>query len=165
TLQTVQNVEDGNVTAQYLQGRFQLSQGKREDARQTLESALEESPNNLEVLLLLGELSLYTNQLEKAEDYLTRALAQIPSGDVMTADRAEVLGYLTQTLIQQGRTSEAYTYQKLLADANPENQVVQQKFSDAMELYQQGKFPDAETLLKEIHEQFPTDKNTGTLLG
>src|SRR5690606_38635273 len=53
----------------------------------------------------------------------------------------------------------------LLADANPEGQVVQQKFSDAMELYQQGKFPDAETLLKEIHEQFPTDKNTGTLLG
>src|SRR5690606_35587848 len=114
---------------------------------------------------LLGEISVYSDKLDKAERYLTQALSKNPGGDVMTVDRATILGHLTQVLIRQGRTSEAYTYQKILADANPESQVVQQKFADAMELYQQGKYAEAEALLKEIHEQFPGDKNTGTLLG
>jgi len=165
TLQALQSREGTDAEVQYLQASYQLSQGRHEDARQTLLEALAHAPNNLEILRLLGEISLYSNQLEQAENYLTKALAQIPSGDVMTANRAEVLSFLTQALIQQGRTSEAYTYQKLLADANPEGQVMQQKFSDAMELYQQGKFAEAEVLLREIHDQFPSDKKTGALLG
>jgi tetratricopeptide (TPR) repeat protein len=165
TIQTLQKIEGSATEVEYLRASAELAQGRREEAQTILQAVVAQSPEHVKSLLLLGELSLHANQLAQAEGHLTRALALTPNGDVMTVERAAILGHLTQTLIQQGRTSEAYTYQKLLADANPESQVVQQKFSDAMELYQQGKFPEAEVLLKEIHEQFPNDKNTGTLLG
>lgn len=164
-LQELQAIEGGVVYAAYLQASYELSQGRSKEGIAILEDAVLDFPEHLDTLILLGEISLYSNQLDQAERYLTRALSLSPAGDVMTLDRARVLGHLTQVLIQQGRTSEAYAYQKLLADANPESQVIQQKFSDAMELYQQGKFAEAEVLLEEIHEQFPNDRNTGTLLG
>lgn len=164
-IQSLQGVEGAATEEQYLQASYTLSQGNTEEALKILETAVEQSPEHQKSLILLGEISLYSDQLDKAERYLTQALSKNPGGDVMTVDRATILGHLTQVLIRQGRTSEAYTYQKILAEANPESQVVQQKFSDAMELYQQGKFEEAEALLKEIHEQFPGDKNTGTLLG
>src|SRR5690606_19305959 len=67
--------------------------------------------------------------------------------------------------IQQGRTSEAYTYQKVIAEANPESSAAQQRFNEAMEYYQQGKYAEAEVILNELREQFPQDKKTATLLG
>lgn len=165
SIQALQDIENSAAEIQYLQANYAMSQGRGDEAVGILEASLAQHPQHLKTLILLGQLSLYANNLTKAENYLTQALSQSPSGDVMTVDRATILGSLTQTLIQQGRTSEAYTYQKLLADANPEGQVVQQKFADAMELYQQGKFAEAEVLLKEIHAQFPNDRNAGTLLG
>ncbi len=150
---------------QYLRAAQALSQGKQETAAQTLKQLLEKNPDHLKALTMAGEIALYTNQLEPAEKYLTKALTLVKVGDVMTVERAMILGHLTQVLIQQGRTSEAYAYQKLLADANPEGQAMQQKFADAVEFYQQGKLEDAEKLLTEIHTQQPADKNAGTLLG
>lgn len=164
-VQDLQKIDGGGAEVTYLQASFEIAQGRSEAAAVILEKSVNESPEHIRSLILLGEISLYANQLENAEKHLTRALSISSPGDVMTIDRATILSHLTQVLIQQGRTSEAYAYQKLLADANPESQVVQQKFSDAMELYQQGKFAEAEILLKEIHEQFPNDKNTGMLLG
>lgn len=151
--------------ADYVEASYLLSQGQSEAASKALESLLEQSPEHLKALILLSEIKIYSNQLQQAEALLTRALTLTINADVMTADRSMVLSHLTQALIQLGRTSEAYTYQKLLSDANPESYNAQQKFSEAMELYQQGKFVEAEVLLKEIHELFPSDKNTGTLLG
>ncbi len=149
----------------YLEASFQLAQGQTDEAITSLEATIQKDPNHLKALILLGNLSAYKNQLQSAEQYYTKALGLLPTTDVITIDRAKVLSLLTDVLIQQGRTSEAYVYQKLLAEANPERNAAQQKFTDAMEYYQQGKLGDAEKLLKELREQYPDDKNTATLLG
>lgn len=149
----------------YLQANAELGQGQTEAAITLLESAIQKNENHLKALTLLGSLTAYNNQLQVAEQHYTKALGLLPTTDVITIDRAKVLSQLTDVLIQQGRTSEAYVYQKLLAEANPERNEAQQKFTDAMEYYQQGKLIDAEKLLKELREQFPDDKNTATLLG
>lgn len=165
TITLVAQQEGAEAELSYLNASFAFSQGKPEEAQQILEQSVQKYPEHLKSLIMLGELTLYRNDLEAAENHLTRALSLTRTGDVMTMDRAVVLTSLTQVLIQQGRTSEAYTYQKLLADANPDGQAVQQKFNDAMELYHQGEFSEAENLLQEIHEQYPGNKNAGTLLG
>jgi tetratricopeptide (TPR) repeat protein len=150
---------------QYLRAAMALSQGKQETAAQILSQLLSKNPEHLKALTMAGEIALYNNKLEVAEEHLTKALTLAKTSDIMTIDRVMILSHLTQVLIQQGRTSEAYAYQKLLADANPEGQAVQQKFADAVEFYQQGKLQEAKQLLSEIHEQHPSDKNAGTLLG
>lgn len=157
---------DGDKAQQaYIEATYALAQGKPESAQTLLEQALIIDPENIEALRLLGGIASYTGQLDKAEAYLTKALGLLPKTDVLSVERSQTLSQLIEVLIQQGRTSEAYTYQKVLAEANPESSAAQQRFNEALEYYQQGKFEEAEAILTELREQFPTDKNTATLLG
>lgn len=149
----------------FIEATYSLSQGKPEEAQITLEQALTVAPENTQTLRLLGGIALYSRQLDKAEAYLTKALGLLPKTDVLSVERSMTLNQLIDVLIQQGRTSEAYTYQKVLAEANPESSAAQQRFNEALEYYQQGNFEKAEAILNELREQFPNDKNTATLLG
>jgi cellulose synthase operon protein C len=151
--------------AKYVEAKFLLSQGQTEAAQTLLESLLSEDEKHFKANFLLADIALYGNNLPLAEAQYTKALSLLKNTDIITIDRAMVLTQLTEVLIRQGRSSEAYTYQKLLAEANPDRNAAQQKFTDAMEYYQQGKFIEAEKLLRELREQYPDDKNTATLLG
>ena len=142
-----------------------LSQGKSEAAMEILNNALQANPENLEILQLLGSVNVYSRNLEVAEKHLSKALGLLPKTDILTNQRLTVLTLMTETLIQLGRTSEAYTYQKVIAEANPDSSAAQQRFNEAMELFQQGKLDEAEAILRELREQFPNDKNSATLLG
>lgn len=153
------------VEKHYIEANYVMSQGKTDEAQALLESALAINPENIKILNLLGNVSLYTQQLNKAEEYLTKALGLLPKTDILTIERTQVLTQLTETLIQQGRTSEAYAYQKILAEANPESSAAQQRFNEALEYFHQGKLMEAEKILNELREQFPQDKKTATLLG
>lgn len=155
-----QNNEVGLLEAEYL-----IAQGHTEEAQVKLDTLVSGDSKNVRALILLGDFSLRQNQLAKAEDFYTKALALLPSTDVMTVEKTTVLAQLTESLIQQGKTAEAYRYQKILAEANPESQAVQQKFNEAMEYYRQGKFSEAEKILDEVREQYPQDKNSAMLLG
>lgn len=150
---------------QLLEANYHLAKGKVQEAEIILSSLIESQPENVKALSLLGNLSIYTRKLPQAEKYLTTALGFLPKTDILTVERLQVLTALTDTLIQQGRTSEAYTYQKVIAETNPESSAAQQRFNEAMEYYQQGKYAEAEVILNELREQFPQDKKTATLLG
>jgi tetratricopeptide (TPR) repeat protein len=126
------------VEAEYL-----VSQGRKEDTAVKLDQLAKSENLTVKTYLLLGNFALQNNEPAKAEDFFTKAIGLLPNTDVMTVDRRIALSQLTETLILQGRTSEAYRYQKILADANPEGKIAQQKFTDAMELYRQGKFAEA----------------------
>ena len=144
---------------------YLVSQGNKEAAAAKLELLAKSENLNAKNYLLLGNFALQNNQYDKAEDFFTKAISLLPNTDVMTVERRIVLAQLTESLILQGRTSEAYRYQKILADENPDGKIAQQKFNDAMELYRQGKFVEAEKLLSEVRNQFPQDKNSAMLLG
>jgi tetratricopeptide (TPR) repeat protein len=149
----------------FIRANYLLSKGEIENAKVALAEVLTVDADNLDALLLAANVSVILKDLDTAERYLSKALGLLKNSDIMSTRKGQIISLLTDTLIQQGRTSEAYTYQKLLADANPEGSAAQQRFNDAMELYQQGKFSDAEKILRELREQFPADKNTATLLG
>lgn len=144
---------------------YLVSQGNKEAAAAKLELLAKSENLTAKHYLLLGNFALQNNQYGQAEDFFTKAISMLPNTDVMTVERRIVLAQLTESLILQGRTSEAYRYQKILADENPDGKIAQQKFNDAMELYRQGKFVEAEKLLSEVRNQFPQDKNSAMLLG
>lgn len=148
-----------------IEADYLASQGNKEAASTKLEMLAKSENLSAKNYLLLGNFALQNNQHDKAEDFFSKAISLLPNTDVMTVERRIVLAQLTESLILQGRTSEAYRYQKILADENPEGKVAQQKFNDAMELYRQGKFLEAEKLLSEVRNQFPQDKNSAMLLG
>lgn len=150
---------------QFIEANYNLAKGKVQEAEIILNALVETQPENVKGLSLLGNLNIYSQKLPQAEKHLTAALGFLPKTDILTIERLQVLTALTDTLIQQGRTSEAYTYQKIIAEANPESNAAQQRFSEAMEYYQQGKYLEAEVILNELREQFPQDKKAATLLG
>jgi tetratricopeptide (TPR) repeat protein len=162
---TLKSIEGSGADVAVVEATSALAQGKSEDALEKLNAALLTNPENLELLQLLGSINVYNRNLDVAEQHLTKALGLLPKTDIITSQRLAVLTLLTETLIQLGRTSEAYTYQKVIAEANPESNAAQQRFNEAMELFQQGKLTEAEDILHELREQFPNDKNTATLLG
>lgn len=151
--------------AKFIESSYLLSKGEIEKARDLLDEVLTAEPENVDVLIQAASVNMFLRKLDVAEKYLTQALGQQKNTDIMSRRKGQIVSLLTDTLIQQGRTSEAYTYQKLLAEANPEGNAAQQRFNEAMELYQQGKFAESEAILRELREQFPNDKNTATLLG
>ncbi|WP_062059846.1 tetratricopeptide repeat protein [Cellvibrio sp. OA-2007] len=151
--------------AKYITANYLISKGEIEDAKTILTEVLAATPEEIDVLTTMANVSLYLKDLDGAERHLTKALGLLKKTDIMNTKRSQIISLLTDTLIQLGRTSEAYTYQKLLAESNPEGSAAQQRFNDAMELYQQGKFAEAEVILRELRDQYPNDKNTGTLLG
>lgn len=153
------------VERQYLEASVLLAQDQPAEAQKKLQGILEVKPDNHKALILLGTAYSVTQEFDKAENVLTKALGLLPTTDIMSAERVRVLSQLTEVLINQGRSSEAYVYQKILAEANPESNEAQQRFNDAIKFYQDGKFDEAEAILKELREQFPKDKNSATLLG
>jgi tetratricopeptide (TPR) repeat protein len=165
TIATLTKLPEQKNDIALLEAENLIAQGRTEDAFSKLKDLVASDAKNPRALIFLGDFSLRQNELAKAEDYYTKALALLPSTDVMTLDKTLTLTQLTESLIRQGKTAEAYRYQKILADANPESQAAQQKFADAMEYYRQGKFAAAEKILDEIREQYPNDKNTAMLLG
>lgn len=165
TLAALKSIQSAQNDVVFLEVEYLMAQGRVEDARARLDEIDVAKITKASHLLLLGNFALQQNQLEKAEGYFTKALSSLPNTDVISIEKNTVLAQLTEVLIQEGRTSEAYRYQKLLAEANPDSQAAQQKFNDAMEFYRQGKFDEAEKVLNEIREQFPQDKNSAMLMG
>lgn len=164
-LAALQKIPGKQDDAIFIESEYLVSQGRAEEAQTKLDTLDITNVKNVKTLITLGNFAMQRNQLSKAEDFYTKALGLLPNTDVFTVDKTMALAQLTESLIQQGRTSEAYRYQKILAEANPESQQAQQKFNDAMELYRQSKFDEASKLLSEIREQFPQDKNSAMLMG
>lgn len=165
-LSALEKFTEHQVGVKILSAESLLAQGKHEQALGLLEGlSSTEKTEQVRLLLFKGNIALQQNALARAEDSYTQALALLPNTDLMTAEKLIVLGQLTDALIKQGKSGEAYSYQKIIAEANPEGNAAKEKFNDAMELFRQGKFPEAEATLKELREQFPQDKNTAILLG
>lgn len=158
--------KDKYVKTELLESEFLVSQGQQEAALVKLDALqVAEKDDSVNYFVAKGNLHLQRNELDKAEDLYTKALGLLPNTDILNSEKLVVLGQLTESLMRQGKSGEAYRYQKLIADANPEGNAAKERFNDAMELFRQGKFAEAEKTLTELREQFPQDKNSAILLG
>ncbi|GGY82336.1 hypothetical protein GCM10011613_28880 [Cellvibrio zantedeschiae] len=164
-VQELKQIDGNNIEISILEIEALTAAGSQEAVEGKVKDLMALPHQDVKTLMFLGDVALRQNDSAKAEDYYTKALGLLPKTDVFTANKLIVLRQLTESLIRQGKSGEAYRYQKIMAEANPESHAAQEKFNDAMELFRQGKFAEAEKSLKELREQFPEDKNTAMLLG
>ena len=142
-----------------------MSIGEFNQAISLLKPHLNAVSNKSELLLLLANAEARMGELDKSEGYLTLALSSLKNTDVITADRSKILSQLIEVLIKHGKSAEAYVYQKLLADKNPEAVEAQRKFNQAAEFYQQGDFFRAQKIIEELRLEYPKVENAALLEG
>ncbi|MBB3170077.1 tetratricopeptide repeat protein [Simiduia aestuariiviva] len=157
--------QEAQVVSLFLSAAESLANNKPDQAEASLKTLLSIDASYFDALTLSGDISMYYNRLDDAERAYTKAISGLPTTDVMLADKVFVLKRLIDTLTQLGRSAEAFTYQKILADANPGSYEAQQKFEEALSSYIRGDLDTASAILKELREDYPQDKNSATLLG
>lgn len=138
--------------------------GQLGEAAKTAQKALEVNPNYEPALTMMALISYQTGKLEVAEDYLSNALVNLPNTDIITPRKSQVLKRLTHVLSSLGRSNEALIYAKLLSDAAPEQQLLENQFNEAVQAYNAGELDKAKELLEKLHEKVADKNTTGTLL-
>ncbi|MEH6912304.1 MAG: tetratricopeptide repeat protein, partial [Oceanicoccus sp.] len=153
------------IDAQLSLAQIDLINGNIARAKKLLSQLLIDNSQNSELLHLRAQTAYIENNLDDAERFLTDALTYLPQTDIITPLKTRVLQQLSETLTQQGRTTEALIYTRLLAEANPEGHQAKQTLNQAMALYQAGELDEAEQLLLKLYEQYPNNSVSGMLLG
>lgn len=128
--------------------------GKQNDGvhrLQALEQALTYAPSDIDALLEKAKLQYAQKNYEAAEDLLSQALIALPRTDTMTLKRLEVLQAMTSTLSRQNRSGEAMIYSKLIAEANPKAQELQNEFERGIEKLKSGDLKEAETIFSKLY--------------
>lgn len=129
-----------------------------------LDQALTYSPGYVDALVEKAKHEYKEKNYEAAEDLLSQALISLPRTDVMTLKRMEVLQAMASTLSRQNRSGEAMIYSKLIAEANPKAQELQNEFEQGIEKLKAGDVKGAEEVLSKL---YVTDhaKLAGSVLG
>jgi len=142
-----------------------LQQNNESDHRQLLSLLSTKYTESAKVNSALGQIALNSNDLDRAEDYFTAALEQLPKTDIMTSEKLLVLTRLSDALTRKGRFTEAMIYKQLIAEAQPDFENSQQEFTEAIEFISQGNYSSAEKVLLSLAERYPTSDRINALLG
>ena len=145
--------------------QIDLLEQKLDSALTQLQKADVKSPDNIEVLYMMGVAYHQQNKLDLAESNLSKALAQTTSSDVLSLQRTSILQLLAQVLTAQGRSADALIYSRLIAENNPGAQEARIQFNEALELYKQGDWATAEEKLSALYDLYPQNTLGALMLG
>ncbi|MFT6925955.1 MAG: tetratricopeptide (TPR) repeat protein [Psychromonas sp.] len=121
-------------------------------------------PRNTDAIFLKSMIYIKKGDLANAEKSLSEALAVIPSSDVFTSQRVQIIQNLANVLTQQGRGSEALIYTRILSEEFPGAESVSIQYTRALELFENQQFSTAKEMLLEILDNSPGHKKSATLL-
>jgi len=144
--------------------RIEIAAGNDSAANDLLQKILQQQPDHIEALTLSAQQAERSGNLAQAESLLSHALMKVPDTDILLPQKVVVLQSLMTILTRLGRSTESLIYAKVLADANPEGVVLQNKLKQGLEAFRAGKLDTAEQLVTEAYEQSPIDY-AGVLLG
>ena len=115
--------------------------------------------------ILKAGIQIGSQSLENAETTLSSALSSMKNTDMMEPEKAVVLERLAYVLTRQGRSNEAYIYNKILSEAFPGSNEVKAQFQAAVQKMDAGDLPAAKEILLEILEDYPGYSKAAQLLG
>lgn len=140
-------------------------EGNFEAALGYLAKISQESHVHARAQLIKAGVEIVRGDLPGAEATLSEVLSQLPNTDIMQPDKAVVLERLAYVLTRLGRANEAFIYQKLLAEAFPGANEVNDNYNKALEAFQEKDFDTAKSALKDILNDYPTHDKAKQLLG
>jgi len=161
-LQNVTNFESEGFIGE---ARIAAANNEKEDALALLDKAIQTDDKNVEALILKGFLLMEKGDIEKAEKILSFALTVVPSSDIFTPERINILKALTSILTSQGRSSEALLYSRILSDEFPTATAVNEYYASAQEYYKRKQTDLAKAELYKILKIDAHNKKASTMLG
>ncbi|MBK8186867.1 MAG: tetratricopeptide repeat protein [Cellvibrio sp.] len=164
-VQKIAAISDSDGYWLLAQAKAAQAKGLWKEAESLLSNVKSNSDVYIDSLISLAEINIQLRQIEQAEKQLTTALSSSVNADSLTVEKAKILTMLVEMLVQQGRSGEAYAYQKLMANANPELDSMRSRFDEAVALYAKGNVEEAKTHLNDLHQSYPKNSNVTSLLG
>ncbi|MCA0911858.1 tetratricopeptide repeat protein [Marinobacter nauticus] len=120
-------------------------------------------PNDPEIWLWKAQLAQAEEDWETAEQAYIKALEDIGQFDVMTRQKYETISALISALRAQGKSSEAFVYEEILAKSGPG--MVRSNLIAAQEAYNRGDINEAARHLEELLRQAPAHEQSTLMLG
>lgn len=157
-----QNISE-SVEAVVGLSRTAMQRGEVQQAQEYITKAEEIDPNASELWLWKAYLAEQSENWGAAEEAYIRALEEIGRYDVMTYRKYETMSALIRALREQGKSSEAFVYEEILAKSAPGT--IKSNLQAAQSAYEEGDLEEAARFLEEIRAQAPGNEQAATMLG
>ncbi|SNC74372.1 putative PEP-CTERM system TPR-repeat lipoprotein [Marinobacter sp. es.048] len=138
-------------------------QNKPGEADEYIAQAEELDPDHVELWLLKGSIAQDRQNWPEAEQALINALETIGQYDVMTYQKFESMSALVNVLREQGKSSEAFVYEEILAKSAPGTMM--SNLNAAQEAFNNGELDNAARYLEEVLTQAPGHQQASLMLG
>jgi len=156
-------VDSGEVESVIGLSKTAFAGGDLEKARALVTEAEEIDSESGELWLWKAQLATAEEQWQKAEDAYIRALEDIGQYDVMTQRKYATISSLIRVLRAQGKQSEAFVYEEILAKSAPGT--IKSNLMAARDAMEQGDLDEAARYLEEVLAQAPDHEQTSMMLG
>lgn len=143
--------------------KTEQSQGDTESAMEYIRQAEEADPENEHLWLWKAQLAHTKGEWAEAEQAYIKALETIGQYDVMTFRKFETMSALVDVLRQQGKASEAFVYEEILAKSAPGT--IRSNLIAAQEAFADGDLSAAARFLEEVLTQSPGNEQAALMLG
>jgi tetratricopeptide (TPR) repeat protein len=143
--------------------RLAFTENNPADANKFLKEAEDTDQAEPQLWLWKAQLAQANEQWAKSEEAYIRALDDIGQFDVMTRQKYETISALITVLRAQGKSSEAYVYEEILAKSGPG--MVRSNLIAAQEAYNRGDLDTAARYLEEVLQQAPSHEQSALMLG
>lgn len=158
------------LNPQYLPAQIQKTRtiamrGDLELAEIRINELLATHPDNIELMTLLAAIYVRYDRLDEAEALLTEIIFALPSTDLFTKQRVNIIRNMIRLLAHQGRSSEALIYQQMLTEAFPASEQTGQQIMEALAKVESRNYGSAVKLLEELEDSAPGNPTSGTLRG
>lgn len=143
--------------------RVAFAQNDPDLVQQLINGAEKLNPNEPDLWLWKAQLAHLEKNFPVAEDAYIRALEDIGQFDVMTYRKYQTISALIDVLRSQGKSSEAFVYEEVLAKSGPGT--IKANLTAASEAYNDGDLTDASRYLEEILTLAPGHTQSTLMLG
>jgi tetratricopeptide (TPR) repeat protein len=150
----------GNPEVQYGLGYALYEMGQYREAIDPLLETVRIAPNHGPATLQLAICLSLTGRLNEAHEYFAKAIKLNPDNP----DAYYNYGY---ALALENRNREALDLMKKVLDIDPNYELARKRFDvlSGIELYEEGRLPEAERLLNEVIRRYPRESEAYLYLG
>ncbi|TGN41532.1 tetratricopeptide repeat protein [Marinobacter confluentis] len=161
--QLAQEVTPNSVEPLIGLSKVAYSEDNPEDVARFIQQANEIDPQHVELWLWKARLAHSNERWAEAEQAYINALETIGQYDVMTFRKFETMSALVDVLRQQGKASEAFVYEEILAKSAPGT--IRSNLVAAQEAFNENDLTTAARYLEETLAQAPTHEQAALMLG
>lgn len=161
--QSARDMNTGSVEPLIGLSRVAFSEDKKEESAEYIRQANEIDPEHVELWLWKARLAHSDERWADAEQAYINALETIGQYDIMTYRKFETMSALIDVLRQQGKASEAFVYEEILAKSAPGT--IRSNLIAAQEAFNDGDLDTAARYLEETLAQAPNHEQSALMLG